>query len=68
MSTEMTLQELATEWCASCDTRQPLEHLTEVVNLQTGEVFHVCRPVLQGNCFKRGVGSRRVHSIRATRP
>jgi len=59
---------MATEWCESCDTVQPLTNLVEVVTVGTSETFWVCRPSVLGSCFRRGVASVHVHRIRQTLP
>ncbi len=59
---------MATEWCRSCDTRQPLADLTEVVTVRTGDTFYVCRPSRYGQCFRRGVASVYVHRVRQMVP
>jgi hypothetical protein len=53
----------AMEWCKACRSLQPMQELLRVRNLETGEVFHACRPSESGTCFGMVVGSAAEHRI-----
>lgn len=54
--------------CAQCGRDLRPSDTIEVVNVRTGAVRYVCRPIDGGNCFRDNVASRVVDVIRKPSP
>jgi len=50
--------------CERCGEARTFDELVEVIEVRSGHLFHLCRPVGRSWCFRDATQSVNVHAIR----